>query len=476
MQVNAAMPSFITTALAIALGVSSAKPTEAVASKPKTKAVAECDLYLAPLKTQRENGFRTGIYAGRDFRQAELLEVSTSVLMKSAVIEEWQLYDYSFETESSEYEMHLFGSPMIIAHRENGNVHHFWTSIENSEIPPVPPNPYTEFDTVSFYAETPISKGDELLLSNGDIEIDLDAEEDALGIERGENDFASHSIEELRRVGHCLSNVYVAESEISQANQGLFTKNSVKKGEIVTISPMMVLPRHKVEKQNDNSLLINYCISRNDSDVALLPVGLAGMINHNNGDNGDQANLHMEWHSWDSPGGRSKVKWEVKPLEAAEFPPLYIKYIADRDIMAGEELTISYGPDWERAWHEFDAASRSVECSADNRDEAEEPQFRHYITAPEGLFPANFVSTCIGKNRNDCPILEAKHRMSLDEELLNKFNKGPELAAAYREKIYSREKKPIEQNLCKQNKREIPLVFSEKNPPLNEEENEVNEL
>mmetsp|Transcript_6974 Transcript_6974/g.13328 ORF Transcript_6974/g.13328 Transcript_6974/m.13328 type:complete len:473 (+) Transcript_6974:61-1479(+) len=462
------MPSFLTTAFTLSLGVYSAHgDKETAANKPKTKSAPSCDLYLAPLKTQRENGFRTGIYAGRDFRQSELLEVSSSLLMKSAVIEEWQLYDYSFETESKDYEMHLFGSPAIIAHREHGNVHHFWTQEENTDIPLVPPNPYTDFDTVSFYAETRIAQGEELLLSNGDMDIDLDAEEESLGIEYGEDDFAPHTIAELRRVGHCLSNVYVDESTISQAHDGLFTKNTVKKGDIVTISPMMVLPRHKVEKQNDNSLLINYCISRNDSDVALLPVGLAGMINHNNGDYGDVANLHMEWHSWDSPSGKTKVKWETKPLEAAEFPPLYVKYVADRDIYAGEELTISYGSDWEAAWKEFDAASRAVECSADSREESVEPQFRHYITAPEGFFPENFVSTCIGKNRNDCPYLEAKHKMSLNEELQDKYNRGPQMAAAYREKIYNREKVPSDEpNFCKQSKKVIPLVFSEKNPPL----------
>jgi hypothetical protein len=464
------MFSFITSAFIFALVFCNVRCDISAAAKPKKKVVPKCDLYLAPLKTQRANGFRTGVYAGRNFRQAELVEIATSVLMKSAMIEEWQIYDYSFETENKEYEMHLFGIPMMLAHREYGNIHHFWAADETSEVPMIPPNPYTDYDTVSFYAQTAIARGEELLLSNGDADIDLDAEEDALGVEHGEDDYAAHTMEELQRVGHCMTNVYIAESEISQAGQGLFTNIFVKKGAIVTISPMMVLPRHKVEKQNGNSLLINYCISQNTSDMALLPVGVAGMINHNNGVNGDVANLHMEWHSWASPGGRAKVKWEPTPLEAAEFPPLYIKYIADRDIHAGEELTLSYGRDWEEAWSAYDEASRSVECAADGASEgaSEEPQFRHYITAPDGFFPSNFASTCIGKNKNDCALLEAKRRMTFDEELKNKYDEGPQLAAAYREKIFNREKEPgtEQQYTCQKNNMEMPLVYSELNPPV----------
>jgi hypothetical protein len=212
--------------------------------------------------------------------------------------------------------------------------------------------------------------------------------------------------------------------------------------------------------------------------MALLPVGLAGMINHNDGVNGDVANLHMEWHSWDSPGGRSKVKWEPKPLEAAEFPPLYIKYIADRDIYVGEELTLSYGSDWEEEWNRYDESSRTVECAADREsematEESDEQQFRHYITAPDGLFPSNFASTCIGKNKNDCALLEAKRRMTFDEELKNKFDEGPQLAAAYREKIFNKERDPAtEQNTCQKNRREMPLVYSKLNPPVFETESD----
>ena len=432
----------------------------------KKKKWSKCDLFLAPLKTRPTDGFRTGVYAGRKFREGELIEIANSVVMKRDVIEEWQLYDYSFETESKDHEMHLFGTAMILPHHEDGNIHHFWTvDSDEEDFKMSPPNPYSEFPTVAFYTQSPISRGEELMLSvegsEGDVENDTDGKE-----------FTPYTVDELNRKGHCLTNVYAAESEISQAGQGLFTKKFVKKGDIVTISPLMVLPRHKVEKQNPISLLINYCISQNDSDVALLPVGLAGMINHNNRINGDAANLRMEWHSWDSPGGRAKTRWHPNELESAPFPPLYMKYIAERDIYAQEELTISYGDDWEEQWKAHEALSRSAECDAEDGSESDEavlPQFRHYISAPDGLFPANFVSTCIGKNKNDCGILEAQRKMMFDEELKMKFEKGPELAAAYRDKIHSRTPNPDDEpKTCQRIKKEEPLVFSELNPPVRE--------
>lgn len=437
-----------------------------VASAPKkNNKRSRCSLYLAPLKTRPTDGFRTSIYAGVKLREGDLIETANSVVMKSDVIEEWQVYDYAFETESKDHEMHLFGSAMMLPHHEHGNVHHFWTTDE--DVPLIPTNPYSDFSTVSFYARSAISRGEELVLSVEGSEEDFEEEES------DDKDYAPYTIEELNRIGHCMTNVYVDESEISQAGQGLFTKTFVKKGDIVTVTPLMVLPRHKVEKQNPNSVLINYCISRNDSDVALLPVGLAGMINHNNRVNGDVANLRMEWHSWDSPGGRAKTRWHPDELEASPFPPLYMKYVAERDIYAGEELTISYGSDWEEAWKIYDELSRTVECDADGSQEMDvnDVQFRHYISAPDGLFPSNFESTCIGKNRNDCGIQEAKRKMVYDEDLRQKFESGPELAAAYRAKIHNMPPNPdATPQSCKYIKQEEPLVYSQLNPPNHEAE------
>ena len=435
--------------------------------KSATSSVHRCDVYLAPLKTQRENEFRTGVYAGRKFRQSELIEVTPSILLKSNAIHEWQVYDYSFETENNQYEMHLLGSAMIYARRGEGNIHHFWTNEEVSEIPLAPPSPFTDFDEVSFFAKTDISRGEEMTLTTSGVEYDAgnndDEEEEPL-----ENPYASYSLEELHRVGQCISDVYVDDSDISQAGKGLFSKRFFEKGEVVTVSPVFLLPRHKVEKQNPNSLLINYCISRNDSDVALLPTGLAGMMNHNNGENGDIPNIRMEWHSWNSPGGRAKIKWEIEPLESAEFPPLYIRYIAERNIYPDEELTISYGEDWSIEWNKYDESLRNLECPLgdEKNEDSTEPQFRHFITAPEGFFPPQFTSTCIGKNKNDCPLLEAKRKISLDEELQAKFNDGPAMAAAYRDKIHNQESDNVpKQDICKQSRKEMPLVYSKINPP-----------
>jgi len=55
--------------------------------------------------------------------------------------------------------------------------------------------------------------------------------------------------ETLLKEGFCLSDVYVAESrEIALGGYGLFARRAFKKGEIVTVSPVLALPRSEVEE------------------------------------------------------------------------------------------------------------------------------------------------------------------------------------------------------------------------------------
>ena len=142
------------------------------------------------------------------------------------------------------------------------------------------------------------------------------------------NASVTHSLEELERNGQCLTNLHVAESPLPFAGKGVFASKAFMAGEVVTISPVLVLPRHALELEAEYSVLINYCITspdimsiytprRNDSsadvdaaaaasegegergeprdvlsDVALLPLSLAGMMNHGAG---NSANVAMDW-------------------------------------------------------------------------------------------------------------------------------------------------------------------------------------
>jgi hypothetical protein len=74
----------------------------------------------------------------------------------------------------------------------------------------------------------------------------------------------------------------------------------------VSVSPVLVLPRHAFEgEESQHCTLINYLITGpntssnessslgNISDVALLPLTQAGMMNHGAG---AAANIEMDWY------------------------------------------------------------------------------------------------------------------------------------------------------------------------------------
>lgn len=110
--------------------------------------------------------------------------------------------------------------------------------------------------------------------------------------------------------------------------------------------------------------------------------------------------MKIEWHQWTATAGRdapaNRLNLDIKELEALPFAPLDFRYVALRDIRAGEELLLSYGERWERAWmsHLDELKAWSEKYDADSI--AMKPQFREPITAPAGFFPPNFKSDCIG--------------------------------------------------------------------------------
>ena len=113
----------------------------------------------------------------------------------------------------------------------------------------------------------------------------------------------SYTIDQLKNEGFCLTDIEVGLSPIPFAGKGVFAKKSFTKGDVVSVTPVLVLPLHALEMEADYSVLINYCITSfdraplgdkyaNKSDVALLPLGTAGMINHGAG---RTANVEMDW-------------------------------------------------------------------------------------------------------------------------------------------------------------------------------------
>lgn len=137
------------------------------------------------------------------------------------------------------------------------------------------------------------------------------------------------------------------------------------------------------------SVLINYVISRPDSDLALLPINYVGFCNHG----GNASTAKLEWFFW-SEKDKTALEKHPNDLVNEDAASLYLGYRATRDISEDEEITIDYGIKWEKEWENYLQKKKEFRILLD-----EMPLFRRGIDAPEGLFPAHWLVDCVG---DDC--------------------------------------------------------------------------
>eukprot|EP00595_Chromulina_sp_UTEXLB2642_P003477 CAMPEP_0196763318 /NCGR_PEP_ID=MMETSP1095-20130614/3831_1 /TAXON_ID=96789 ORGANISM="Chromulina nebulosa, Strain UTEXLB2642" /NCGR_SAMPLE_ID=MMETSP1095 /ASSEMBLY_ACC=CAM_ASM_000446 /LENGTH=289 /DNA_ID=CAMNT_0042116229 /DNA_START=1476 /DNA_END=2345 /DNA_ORIENTATION=- len=246
---------------------------------------------------------------------------------------------------------------------------------------------------VNYYTKKEIYAGEEIFTTYGgtdwftlrNIPIDIPDEFDSNA------KAPSYRLEELAKVGFCLSDTFVAPSTIPMAGRGLFANRDFKKGDIVTISPVLFLPKHEVIQASVDSTILNYCIaSMSYGDVAIFPIGTASMINHQMS---SIANVEMEWHGFTENINITLSKDPIE-LESSQFSPIDIAFIATKDIRANEEITMNYGEEWINAWSNYLIKLISVYINK----ESSIPKFRHAIQPPPGFFPDYWYDiNCIGK-------------------------------------------------------------------------------
>jgi hypothetical protein len=201
----------------------------------------------------------------------------------------------------------------------------------------------------------------------------------------------SYDTRELKRVGHCVTLVHASESSIPGVGKGVFASTLIKEGEVVQVTPVLMIPKHEAMFLSDlASVLVNYCISHPNSDVAFIPIGSVGISNHG----GESANTAIEWYFWDEET-RSLLEKEPEELLRKFVGKLYFSYRATRDILEGEEVLIDYGRGWDEDWADFLQKREKFVIF-----EEDFPLFRRTIDAPEGLFPAHWMVDCFGA---DCP-------------------------------------------------------------------------
>lgn len=365
----------------------------------------ECELWLAPSTLPGVQG--RGVISGVPLLNSTALEPLVTLSVPYELVRYWSLANYVFAHEEEEQSLVVFGIGMLINHLSNPALYHYWSEDDPAHSSESYWTPSTMSSSVVYETLRDVKKGEELFISYGDSEwfedrgITLSKETD--------RDESTPPVlvpdEYLNKNSHCLTDVFVSESDKPMTFYGLFARRHFKKGEIVTISPLLPLPAEEVESVWDESVLMNYCISSPGSKVAMLPIGYAAMMNHDL-----HANVKMDWYSWPkhrppwASADNSTFEFDnevglgdnnlQKCLDAdpaalifdSDFSAMDMKFVATRDIAPEEEITLDYGVDWINKWADYMSASLSYHAkeAASERDAS---IFRAFIQAPDGLFP-----------------------------------------------------------------------------------------
>ena len=224
----------------------------------------------------------------------------------------------------------------------------------------------------------------------------------------------------LKENGICIDKIFVKKSSLPNVGKGAFSKRKVKKGEIITSSPVIQLDRSQmeiVEQELDPSfnagikytehvtqkqLLLNYCYGHENSTVLLLPYGAGvNFINHH-----AEPNAIIRWSSsrYNNLTGLDLSAYDF--LQRFQ-ERMILDYIATRDIEAGEEIFIYYGDSWKTAWDKYldgwepPIGSERYVSAADYKARHPEEPIRTIEEQETNPYPENIVTSCLYFDNRD---------------------------------------------------------------------------
>jgi hypothetical protein len=393
---------------------------------PESEQEGVCELWLGPSTIKGVPG--KGVITGVNLTSEYPLEPLVTLSVPYEIVRPWSLANYVFAHEEEDQALVVFGIGMLINHKEPPSLYHYWAEDDPSHSSESYWTPSTMSSSVIYETLKDIKKGEELFISYGgdewfqDRSIPVIKDGDGDGEAEGNGDVTKPPVlvpdTYLRQHGHCLTDVFISESAKPMTFYGLFARRLFKKGEIVTISPLLALPADEVRLVGDQSLLMNYCVSSPGSKVAMLPIGYAAMINHDG-----NPSVRMDWHTWSgfpsfdavnasdrnsrrdsegaSTGSSRPLTGEEELQRVLESDPagliyeanhslMDLKFVALRDIQPEEEITMDYGTAWINQWAEYMSTSMDYhinkEASVDYK-----VIFRAFIDAPKGLFPERWT-------------------------------------------------------------------------------------
>ena len=145
-----------------------------------------------------------------------------------------------------------------------------------------------------------------------------------------------------------MSNLFTKKVLDENNRFGLFSKSSALKGEVLYVSPALLMPISRFL----NTELEKHLLFASDPAVALLPIGLSGIMRQVE----TNYNLEICWHHFKIDTGTAVSSRDLclnmpdildggkkskNDATKAPFVELFLEYRANKNIAIGEELTVS---------------------------------------------------------------------------------------------------------------------------------------
>lgn len=363
-----------------------------------------CKLYLAP---SRALGFGRGVIAGKDFSVDELVDRAPTIVIANEVTDDLMLHNYIYCSEDDLFGMITFGPAVIFNHKpsDEKDVQHRWTEYEVPTIDQQLKSPNTIYSDVENTATKMILAGEEIFTTYGEDNWFIDREigflstntsnqtsfKNAEGLLRDNR----YTLDELKMYP-CITDVFVDESNIPGAGRGLFAARDFEEGDIITVSPIALIPSESVENSYEDSVLVNFCFTCGEQyDFVIFPMGLLAMANHNK----EAANMNIAWYFFN--GDNKTLEKSLDDIASSHFSVLDISAVATKSIRAGDELFLDYGSGWEEQFNIYAADTGKWERENNFESSAHysldyllgKPQFRYAIDAPDNFCPEHWRYT-----------------------------------------------------------------------------------
>jgi hypothetical protein len=172
------------------------------------------------------------------------------------------------------------------------------------------------------------------------------------------------SLEWIEENGQCLDNIHPARSTVEQAGGGAFATRRVGKGQVIAPMPLLHFRRHQLEvyntahidrydgdlRRSGSQLILNYAYGHPESSLLLFPYSpVVNYVNHD----ATKVNAELRWSSAFSSHHADWLERTPDDLESEAHAGLVMELVATREIKAGEEVFLNYGPAWEQAWQDY---------------------------------------------------------------------------------------------------------------------------